>query len=137
RCGGCAMSTMDISRGRKAGLFNAVKRRLGMGPPATMSQAQKDVVYLDESGLFDRQWYLDRYQDVAASVIDPVEHYVLYGADENRNPCALFDTQYYRESNPDVAVSGINLFRHFCEFGWREGRDPSAGFDLKRYIAQA
>ena len=38
------------------------------------------------SGLFDAEWYLRHYTDVAASGIDPLRHYVQFGASEGRAP---------------------------------------------------
>jgi hypothetical protein len=54
-----------------------------------------DIALIRASGLFDEDWYLRRYPDVAAAGIDPVEHYCRHGAAEGRNPSALFDTIYY------------------------------------------
>src|SRR5690606_17529215 len=38
------------------------------------------------TGLFDPDWYLRRYDDVAAAGMDPAQHYVEYGAKEGRAP---------------------------------------------------
>jgi CDP-glycerol glycerophosphotransferase len=83
---------------------------------------RRDVAVIAESELFDRHFYLRNNPDVAASGMDPVEHYVRYGASERRRPSRNFDTAFYLESNPDVAKSGQNPLRHFIEFGEREGR---------------
>ena len=41
------------------------------------------------SGLFDPDWYLLTYPDVAAEGCDPLEHYILHGGMELRHdPCA-------------------------------------------------
>lgn len=45
---------------------------------------------LRRSGLFDGDWYLRRYRDVADAGMDPALHYVEYGAGEGREPNALF-----------------------------------------------
>lgn len=91
-----------------------------------------DIRIIAGSGLFDRAAYLARYPDVAASGMDPVEHYVRHGADEGRDPAAGFDTAFYKRENPDVAASGMNPFRHYVEFGRAEGRrgapDASSAF---------
>jgi hypothetical protein len=36
------------------------------------------------SGLFDARWYMARYPDVAASGMDPLEHFLVFGASEGR-----------------------------------------------------
>lgn len=87
---------------------------------------REDVSIISASGVFDREYYLATYLDVAGSGIDPLEHYVRYGAAESRNPSAAFDTGFYLESNPDVRASGINPLSHYCQFGKGEGRRPSA-----------
>ena len=40
------------------------------------------------SGLFDAEWYGRVYKDVTASGMDPLRHFVQYGAREGRAPCA-------------------------------------------------
>lgn len=84
-------------------------------------------------GVFDEDYYRQQYPDVAQSGVDPVAHYLRYGAREGRNPSAVFDTRYYLRNNPDVARSRVNPLVHFCQFGWRELRNPSREFDLWWY----
>src|SRR5688572_5513147 len=93
---------------------------------ADASPYQEDIDAISRSGFFDRAYYMERYPDVAASNVDPVEHYVKLGAAEGRNPSASFDTRHYMAFHPDVAASGMNPFRHFCDFGHGEGRSTCA-----------
>lgn len=51
---------------------------------------------LRHTPLFDAEWYLQSYPDVAASGADPATHYLTYGADEGRDPGPLFSTSGYR-----------------------------------------
>lgn len=51
--------------------------------------------YIGRSKLFDASWYLENNPDVACSNIDPILHYIKYGANENRNPSPWFDTKGY------------------------------------------
>jgi len=88
---------------------------------------------LRESGLFDVEYYLARYPDVADSGADPVRHYLRYGAREGRDPNAFFDTDYYRRKNKDVATARINPLLHFCDTGWKELRNPHPEFDVWWY----
>jgi hypothetical protein len=44
------------------------------------------VAQLKRSGLFDGEWYVKEYADVAAAGMDPLRHYVVYGAKEGRQP---------------------------------------------------
>lgn len=87
------------------------------------SDAQIDAVAeIKRSGLFDSDYYLQRYPDVAASGKDPVEHYVYYGAAEGRNPCAKFNTRFYLRTNREVAEQGINPLLHYIRWGLTQGR---------------
>ncbi|WP_243313948.1 sulfotransferase family protein [Fundidesulfovibrio agrisoli] len=45
---------------------------------------------LIQCGLFDSEWYLDRYEDVRQEQMNPLEHYILYGMFEGRSPRSLF-----------------------------------------------
>ena len=74
------------------------------------------------SALFDREWYIMTNPDVAAYGIDPVRHYVAFGARERRDPSPSFSTQCYLSLNPDVAAAGLNPLFHFIRHGAAEGR---------------
>ena len=74
--------------------------------------------------VFDPQWYLAQYEDVAAAQLDPVQHYLDNGSDEGRDPNPFFSTVYYCDRNPDVVASGMNPFLHYVLYGAREGRVP-------------
>jgi GT2 family glycosyltransferase/glycosyltransferase involved in cell wall biosynthesis len=50
-----------------------------------------------ESELFDKDYYLSSYPDVAVAGIDPFSHYMQYGWREGRNPSASFCTLYYKD----------------------------------------
>lgn len=91
---------------------------------------------IQRSQLFDAQWYLNRYPDVAASRIDPLTHYLRYGANEGRNPNPLFDTTWYLETYPGVALSEINPLLHFAQFGNDEGLNPHPSFSTRYYLKQ-
>ncbi|MBA1445492.1 MAG: hypothetical protein M3H12_16345 [Chromatiales bacterium] len=83
------------------------------------------VKLLKDSGLFDEAWYLAEYPDVTEAGIDPVQHYLRYGASEGRNPSSKFDTVFYLTTNPDIAQAGINPLVHYFRYGREEGRLPS------------
>jgi glycosyltransferase involved in cell wall biosynthesis len=87
-----------------------------------------------QSGVFDREWYLQRNPDVAAAGINPLTHYVTKGAAEGRDPHPLFDSDWYLQHNPDVAACGINPLAHYISKGAAEGRDPHPLFDSDWYL---
>jgi hypothetical protein len=84
------------------------------------------------SGLFDRDWYLTNYPDVAEQGVDPIRHYLAFGANEGRHPSPAFSGTRYLESHPDVAASGMNPLLHFILYGRREGRNAPAATELRR-----
>lgn len=50
---------------------------------------KRQMALVRKSGLLDEKWYLERYEDVARAGIDPVLHYVEFGAKEGREPNAF------------------------------------------------
>ena len=87
-----------------------------------VSTSARQAYDIRRSGLFDTGWYLERYSDVAEAGIDPVVHYVRFGAKEGRDPAPWFSTSAYLQANPDVAASGVNPFYHYIRHGVAEGR---------------
>ena len=77
---------------------------------------------IKESTLFDAKYYLFTYPDIREQDIDPIEHYIRFGADEGRNPSAEFDTNFYFDVNPDVKEAGVNPLAHYILYGEKENR---------------
>lgn len=75
------------------------------------------------SPLFDAQWYLATYTDVAAAGVDPAAHFLDTGWLEGRDPGPDFATSAYLKANADVARENLNPLVHFIEFGQSEGRE--------------
>ena len=91
---------------------------------------------------FDTKLYLIHNPDVAAGGVDPLEHYLRYGAKEGRatydavgDAVNGFDAQYYLLRNPDVAAAGVDPLQHYNTMGWHEGRNPNAYFDTAGYLS--
>jgi hypothetical protein len=74
---------------------------------------RRAIRIIARSNLFDRDWYLKTNRDVAERGIDPICHYVAFGASEERNPSAAFSTRGYLYSNPEVAAVGVNPLAHY------------------------
>jgi glycosyltransferase involved in cell wall biosynthesis len=98
------------------------------------SRASQAATVICASGLFDSDWYLESYPDVAARGVDPLRHYVRYGAREGRDPNRLFSSSWYLANNPEVAELGLNPLAHFIQRGAAEGRSPGPLFDTKWYL---
>lgn len=84
--------------------------------------------------LFDAEWYLAQWPDVASSKIHPYLHYLTQGWLEGRDPHPNFNVRRYLENNPDVRDAGIEPFEHFCTYGWLEGRNPRPEIGTTAYM---
>ncbi|MFL6797625.1 MAG: glycoside hydrolase family 99-like domain-containing protein [Xanthobacteraceae bacterium] len=74
------------------------------------------------SGLFDPDWYLLHNPDVKESGLEPIDHYLLVGSFERREPSPAFNAAAYRQQNADVVAEGMDPLLHYVLHGAREGR---------------
>src|SRR5579863_561325 len=107
-------------------------------PPDSDKPATTPFADLGEalSGFFDPDWYQTRYPDIAASGIDPLFHFVNFGAAEGRDPNRFFDGGWYLVHYPDVATSGQHPLVHYLQVGASELRNPHPRFDAVYYVDQ-
>src|ERR1700761_6444765 len=108
-------------------------------PPASSATAddkREAEIMASLEGFFDADWYRARYPDVAASDLDPLQHFIRHGAAEKRDPNRFFDTAWYVEHYPDVAASGLNPLLHYAQAGAAELRNPHPKFDAAYYVDQ-
>lgn len=98
------------------------------------SEKSQDYDLLLNSGLFDIDWYIEKYGDIDLALKDPVRHYLEIGAKGGCNPNPFFDSKWYLRKNPDVARSKMNPLVHFICFGSKEGRDPNPHFFISEYV---
>ncbi|NCB26919.1 MAG: glycosyltransferase, partial [Bacteroidia bacterium] len=89
---------------------------------------------LSRQPLLDSDWYLDQYPDVRQLSVDPIQHYVIAGAREGKNPNPYFFTAWYLQEYPDVAAAGLNPLLHYLEHGVSERRNPNPYFDITWYL---
>lgn len=85
---------------------------------------QWDYDLISKSEYFDREWYLNQYDDLNG-YDDPVLHYLYVGYAKRYNPGPVFNTQDYLDCNDDVEKHGMNPLLHYERYGIREGRDIS------------
>lgn len=86
------------------------------------TQTDPHLKLIENSSLFDSEFYLKSYPDVAKSKLSPSEHYLRFGGFENRNPSKDFNSQDYLNANQDVLKSKINPLVHYERFGREEAR---------------
>lgn len=94
----------------------------GVLHPISQIKILRDSLYIYRSGMFDHNFYLRRYPEVAAEGFNPILHFCSFGWHEKRNPSAAFVTASYMQLNPDVEASGMNPFYHYLRYGRKEGR---------------
>lgn len=82
-----------------------------------------DYSLITNSEFFDANWYVKTYPDVAQSGMDPVAHFLRFGARLKRDPSPRFKTAAYLTAYRDVLKSGINPLLHYHRHGQGEGRD--------------
>mgnify|MGYP002737819136 CR=1 FL=1 len=89
------------------------------------SRLAKDAELVRQSALFDAQWYLKRYPDIAQHprfAKEPLAHYLMHGGHEERNPSPGFNSAFYLASYADVRGSGENPLVHYLSYGQQEKR---------------
>jgi hypothetical protein len=85
-----------------------------------LTEGEKSAL-IQESGLFDPRYYLERNHDVATSPHQPFFHYVNWGAEENRNPSDRFDAAFYRSQCAMRGVIPGNCIVHYLTQGHAQG----------------
>jgi GT2 family glycosyltransferase len=86
--------------------------------------------------LFDRRYYLDRYDDLGGLEARPLLHYIRIGDREGRFPMPLFDPAHYASQAGVAPHSKVNRLLHYACLGRYRGYSPSAWFDLPYYLTR-
>ena len=87
-------------------------------------QHKIDYDTISNSPYFDREWYLDHYDDLNGYE-DPVYHYLHVGYTIGYDPGPDFSTDEYHACNLDVQKHGMNPLLHYERYGRREQRKLS------------
>ena len=127
-----------LSKLFRRALFRALARTYPFPPalPALSPRDRRivrDMWTIRRSGLFDADWYLSRYPDVAASGIDPLEHYCRYGWRKGRDPNRTFSTSLYVIRHPEAAKDDNPLARYAR--GRARGHDAGAAPEAQQSAA--
>ena len=107
-----------------------IKPTQSSNEPKLPELPEQESIDLESPIKFDADWYLEQNPDVAASGVNPLEHYLLYGKKEWRHPA--FDSDWYLSQYPDIKKSGMNPQEHYIKHGKAEGRHPA--FDKDWYL---
>ncbi len=91
-------------------------------------RARRQVEAIRDSGVFDPAYYLAHNPGISG---DPMEHYVLHGAREKRDPHLFFNTEYYlSQSHAPEKIK--NPLLHFLNQKWADA-NPHPLFDCGYY----
>lgn len=83
---------------------------------------------LRSTNVFDHDFYMRANPDVARRGLDALDHYILLGEHEDRQPSPFFDPAWYRLQVPRLPA-GHCLLAHYLTLGDAEGIQPMVGFD--------
>jgi len=123
-------------------LLRTLRTSVGLHPKRFLEahrrrkQYAEDIRLITQSGLFDSEYYVKLYPEVAGSRLSPIEHYVQIGGREGRRPHALFDGAWYLTQSQQIRELGKNPLVHFLRAGIHEGLNPNPFFDTHWYLSQ-
>lgn len=85
-------------------------------------EEKHQIQLIEQSGLFDADWYQEQYPDVCQTSLSAAQHYLKYGWRMGRSPSAYFCGKSYEAQNADVKQLAENPLLHYLRFGRQEGR---------------
>jgi GT2 family glycosyltransferase len=98
-----------------------------------MIEVEKEILNTE---LFLPEWYLNYYEDLKGTDIDPISHFVEMGLKEGRKPNPFFDTLWYVKNYGSQLKEDDNPLLFYSRKGWKLGHNPSKAFDALKYRAK-
>lgn len=92
-----------------------LKELFGRRRSSTGIDDEEQIRLIEQSPLFQPEWYLQQYADVALAGINPATHYLYSGAQEGRDPGPEFRTSEYMAAHPDLGPGGLNPLVHHLQ----------------------
>ena len=89
-----------------------------------------------ESGVFDEDYYLEKYEDIKRRNNDALRHYIRHGYKEDRNPNAFFDSKFYRKKylNDDKKINPLyHYLTSTSAFAYQTSDFFDGAYYLKEY----
>jgi glycosyltransferase involved in cell wall biosynthesis len=105
-----------------------------MQPGPDRHTPAKQAMVLLELGLFDQDYYLSSYPDIASAGLEPIAHYVNIGDAEGRRPNAVFDPDFYRTQFDRGEPGSVTALYHYAVIGEALGLRASGFFSPSRYL---
>ncbi|WP_321805329.1 class I SAM-dependent methyltransferase [Burkholderia sp. BCC1993] len=106
---------------------------------ATRRAKLREAAIIENSELFDANWYITQYDDVRHSGLSAAVHYAIVGGSDHRNPSNRFDARWYVAQYPEVTTAQMNPLVHYELQGKREGLQiqPATTPQLMPAVAKA
>ena len=82
--------------------LNTTSKALFGIPLKTPETTDEKLHAVAGSPYFNREWYVEQYQDIAASGIDPLFHFTISGWKEGRSPAENFPNALYLFFHPEL-----------------------------------
>jgi GT2 family glycosyltransferase len=100
----------------------------------TLTESDRQLIR--DSGLFDAAWYAEKYPDVAATGLDPIDHFMRIGVYMDRESGPLFDSKHYRRQLERISHNrnSESPLVDYLSQGWKEGLNPNPFFDVSFYL---
>lgn len=109
---------------------------------------RRKIEFLKGAGLFDADWYLNKYADLRGDKIEALRHYIRYGRLEGRAPTRrmwelnelarqTFDPAWYADQNREFPEALDNPTGHYVEYGFFNGSAPTRRvWELEKFACQ-
>jgi len=92
---------------------------------------RRQIRTVEQSGLFDSAYYVSIYPLIGNSIWTPLEHYMLHGEREGRQPNSVFRPYYYNQQVDDNKWGSPLV--HFIKEGADNNLNPSPFFLTDQY----
>jgi len=100
------------------------QNRLLLGSAADEELRIEETRTIQDSHLFDPEYYLTAYPDIRKAGVDPLDHFIRTGWKEGRNPSAAFDTARYTQHWLSRDWTDRNPLYHYLVEGKDKGCTP-------------
>ncbi|WP_319529857.1 glycosyltransferase family 4 protein [uncultured Cohaesibacter sp.] len=100
-------------------LLNAVGSKQRMLDASNLALPTRKAI--ERSGLFCADWYLENNPDVVGASMDPLLHYLKFGAFEGRNPSPYFDNEAFLQAHPHLRTLRISPLEFLVQGAMEEG----------------
>ena len=74
---------------------------------------KRQIEMIRQSGLFDEDWYFEMYPEAKEKGLPAIEHYVLYGWKEDKDPNENFDGKAYLKEIPELKTKNWSPLFHY------------------------